>query len=436
MRVGDQKLDKKSRCCRCCLLTMASILTRRYVPSLLALQASTLCTRAFVLQHRLPSLAQRHASRRWLSATSAAAAEGAPPIVQLVTYNVLSSHLAEADYFIHCQPEHLDAATRLARLKTKLAAETARGAVVCLQEVSTDWAGELHVFFAQRGYHLATALYGKPNNGYMGVALAWPLARFDVTDVAIERISDTKAWPPAPEPPRPSAAARLASLARGALRALRLAPPAPKPPVDEWREARRRFNQAVAARLVCKASGRRLCVATYHMPCVFWAPRVMTIHTALLFQWGERFAAGDPLVVAGDFNFKPHDAQYALVTSGALPTDAALAPPDDEPWRPDLPSSLRLSSAYAAHAAAGGDGDGGDGGGGAAEDEPDFTNFAQTKRDDEPFVETLDYIFVSREHWAVAGVEPLPHRGAVLGPLPTRDEPSDHILLRAELALR
>jgi mRNA deadenylase 3'-5' endonuclease subunit Ccr4 len=33
--------------------------------------------------------------------------------IKITTYNVLSSHLAEPDYFKYCNPDHLDAPTRL-----------------------------------------------------------------------------------------------------------------------------------------------------------------------------------------------------------------------------------------------------------------------------------------------------------------------------------
>ena len=65
--------------------------------------------------------------------------------------------------------------------------------------------------------------------------------------------------------------------------------------------------------------------------------------------------------------------------------------------------------------------------------EPDFTNFAQIK-DDPPFIDTLDYIFISQSV-EVSEVMPLPHRSEVKGPFPAPDEPSDHILLAATLRI-
>lgn len=65
--------------------------------------------------------------------------------------------------------------------------------------------------------------------------------------------------------------------------------------------------------------------------------------------------------------------------------------------------------------------------------EPDFTNFAQVE-EEEPFIDTLDYIFCSPQ-LIVCDVPELPHRNAVAGPLPIASEPSDHILVAARLEL-
>lgn len=67
--------------------------------------------------------------------------------------------------------------------------------------------------------------------------------------------------------------------------------------------------------------------------------------------------------------------------------------------------------------------------------EPDFTNYARIKEDD-PFIDTLDYIYLS-EDWKVRGVKELSHREDSGGPFPNLDkgEPSDHILIAADLEL-
>jgi len=66
--------------------------------------------------------------------------------------------------------------------------------------------------------------------------------------------------------------------------------------------------------------------------------------------------------------------------------------------------------------------------------EPDFTIYSKFQQDP-IFIETLDYIFHSRG-WRVDSVLALPDRSNVDGPLPNRDEPSDHLLLSAAMTLR
>ena len=91
--------------------------------------------------------------------------------VKVATYNVLSSHLGGADYYTACKPGNLDAKARLERVKAKLDRQIASKAIICLQEVSTSWAGELHSYFAKAGYHFVTGLYGRRFNGYFKLPL-------------------------------------------------------------------------------------------------------------------------------------------------------------------------------------------------------------------------------------------------------------------------
>ncbi len=123
--------------------------------------------------------------------------------VRIVSYNVLSSHLASPSHFSTLDPAHLDAKNRLPKILKKFEEELSEEekVVFCLQEVSHDWAGEFHTFFANRGYHVVTGLYGKKFNGYMGVALAYPTADFETVDVDISQLSDKRVggWPVEPD---------------------------------------------------------------------------------------------------------------------------------------------------------------------------------------------------------------------------------------------
>jgi hypothetical protein len=110
---------------------------------------------------------------------------------RVATYNVLCSELSEPDYFTKCSPADLDPETRYRRVLARLGPEMERNAVICLQEVSREWAGRLHSFFAQRGYHLVVDGYGKQGTGYMGVAIAIPTSQYDLVDCDVRCVSDT-----------------------------------------------------------------------------------------------------------------------------------------------------------------------------------------------------------------------------------------------------
>jgi hypothetical protein len=296
--------------------------------------------------------------------------------VRVVSYNILCSTLAPADRFCHCNPENLAAPVRLERILRLLDAEVEQGSVVCLQEVGRQWCGELHRYFADRGFYFVHSGYGEPFNDYMGVGIAFPHSRFKLVDTAIKRVSESKPWPKeqqvaAAESGVVALAAKsfgvlsalvstfLASPARALLgailailpaRASALLPrgPAGKPQKCPWSVAESRKNTCVFLRLRAKAAPDSIfCVATYHMPCVFWDQRVMVIHTALVAQTVQQLAGGDPLVLAGDFNFKPGSSPYKLITEGHLSNsdEFYVEPSAPDTWRLNLQEGMH--SAYA-----------------------------------------------------------------------------------------
>jgi len=272
------------------------------------------------------------------------------------------------------------------------------------------WAGNLHGMFARAGYHLVLSLYGHQHNGYMGVGLAVPLDRFEVMQVQLDRLSDTKPWPK-----QPSVDIWTRWMTRIRLWILSLLQ-WKQPNECPWHIARQRYNVMVSTKLRCKVTSQAFNVSTYHMPCIFKTPEVMVIHTALAAQRAYFLAAGDPFVLAGDFNFKPKDTCYNLMTTGQITEDDPAYPPkvDGETWTPKVPCPLQ--SAYCQALGA----------------EPDFTNYSQFK--DEPvFIDTLDYIFLSPE-WTVNDVDRLPSRPRTSGPLPNASEPSDHLKIAAVVA--
>jgi len=383
--------------------------------------------------------------------------------IRVVSYNVLSPNLATTASYPTLNPDHLDPAQRLEAVLAKLEQEISHPRVIiCLQEVSYDWAGKLHTFFANKGYHFITGLYGRPFNGYMGIAMAYPTASFETLDVDICRLSDTRqdGWPredkaDMDDSNKPCFALPFSWL----LPKLKAKLPwnkQEKEPLDPWEYSKRRFNVMLTATLKDKERNKSFCISNYHMPCAFYAPQVMTIHVDLAARRiqqiaQQQYSIGNPdddnnnnnddntdkkslpYILAGDWNIKPGDPAYNLLTTGKLsPEDPAYPVPAMSKLKADkvlktfVPSLQGMRSAYAAHH----DGK-----------EPDFTNYAAPRSDlstDEGFIDTLDYIFLSEE-WKILETTNAPHRDEVKGPFPNLDsgvrEPSDHILIHAKLEL-
>lgn len=347
----------------------------------------------------------------------------APVLARVVSYNVLSSSLAAPSHFRYCAPDDLDAGTRLARVLAKLEEAVASQSVICLQELSLAWAGPMHSFFARRGFHMITASYGSYFNGYMGVAIAFPTDVYDALDVSVERLSDLVPWPRAKRKSgfekfvadvRDSIARTMSALAGESERDRRNRR-------SPWVQSQEKRNMLVFARLRAKTNGARLCVGTYHMPCSFWSPPIMLIHSALAVSQFQRLCGGDQAVLAGDFNIKPGDSAYEMITSGGIDPDHAHFPPrapdgsEAGKWFPGRFEPMK--SAYRE----------------LTGKEPDFTNYARVKEAPE-FIETLDYIFCSKDV-DVVDVIRLPDRNDVKGPFPVASQPSDHILIGATLRL-
>ena len=146
-------------------------------------------------------------------------------------------------------------------------------------------------------------------------------------------------------------------------------------------------------------------------------PQVMVIHAALALQHAQRVANGMPLIVAGDWNFQPDSSMYSLVTTGSIDSSDSAFPElrvgDD--WRPDVEQPMR--SAYFV----------------ANGEEPEITNYAEFKK--ERFSGTLDYVFIS-DQFDVESTLPVPSLEDCDGPFPSPSEPSDHVMIGAQLLLR
>jgi len=331
---------------------------------------------------------------------------------RVVSYNVLSSSLCESDYHVKCKPSNLDEQKRLKKVINLLDEEVEKQSIICLQEVSTKWAGSLHTFFCEQGYHMIHMGYGNKFDGYMGVSISFPTTKFRLKESRIVRVSDLKSWP---KPPPENPFKRL----KGAVKSLWWKIRQIRPPIDPVFDAKKRANQMIVLNIEDRETETSFWVATYHMPCQFRVPAVMVTHTSLALSEAQLAARNQPLIFCGDFNFKPGDSPYNLVTQGFIAKDDQHYPtmPANDPWVPKIRYAMK--SAY--HL--------------LNNKEPQYTNWAYTKGSTEDFIGCLDYVFVSPGISVEAVKELEEISDPPQGPFPSDTEPSDHVLIAADLSI-
>lgn len=357
----------------------------------------------------------------WVEVEGASAAVGGATI-RVVTYNVLSPTLCSLNRFPHCSKENLDEKKRWSRIKAQLEGVVAASGptVICLQEVSEEWSGKLHAFFQKKGWHFTFALTPSTFFPPIGVGMAWANADLELEELLINRLGSS-CRPPFHKKPSFLMQQAKALLRFVSFHRLGRTPVALKP----WVIAGQKQNRLLAARLRDRRSGRLFVVATYHMPCLFGAPpdrKAKALHAAALRKAVAKFAAGGDIVLAGDLNTKPPDSELGILLSGEIDsTDVACPQPyEGLDWNTLLTGQPAppLRSAYKD----------------ALGEEPAFTNYAWIEKEPEPFMDTIDYLLVS-PGVRVLAVKRLPSLEPGAPVYPTAHEPSDHVLLAADLCL-
>eukprot|EP01006_Ploeotia_vitrea_P061147 TRINITY_DN77348_c0_g1_i1.p1 TRINITY_DN77348_c0_g1~~TRINITY_DN77348_c0_g1_i1.p1 ORF type:complete len:340 (-),score=41.03 TRINITY_DN77348_c0_g1_i1:145-1035(-) len=287
-----------------------------------------------------------------------------------------------------------------------------QNAIVCLQELPLQWTGKFQALFAKRNFTLIATNYGEDYSDYMGVGLAFPNSLYSLGDCCIETLG---AGVPnkKKQPPPGKVMSALSYLARTSAKIVTWNWKAP--PTDPWTTAARRKNRAIAIKLIEKEQQREFWVTTYHMPCCFWSEEIMLIHSSLYAQFAQRQAGGAPVIITGDFNIKPQDKPYDLLTTNDQ--NIELQPPAE---RQNGSFTIKLDYALtSAHAAVHGK-------------EPPYTNWALNKNSP-VFKETLDYILFSDAKLHVKECNVLISDGNEPGPYPNDSEPSDHVPVEAVL---
>lgn len=393
------------------------------------------CTTFSLLNHNSPKALRKQFQTRFTSSEVLSHPEDQMPpttrsslTVRVVSYNILSSHLASPTHHTKCDPNHLEASVRLPKILMKLQGELEYAnsinepVIFCIQEVSHDWAAALHAFFAERNYHLVTALYGKKFNGYMGIATAYPMDKFETLQVDLCRLSDKKqgGWPRAPPSPDQGIVRKyvLQPFYNSVVSTVKYFRGSKPESENPWDYSQWRMNQFIGIKLKPRDRSQCFWIGNYHMPCAFWAPAVMNIHADLVSTRIQSLAGSDEFILAGDFNILPHSPHYQLLRTGKIDEDDLTFPPDryGVSWKSSFQG---MKSAYFEFNGK----------------EPSFTNNAHNGAlDAESFIGTLDYIFLS-DNIAVLDVKEVPAIESLKGVYPDENEPSDHLMIAASLRL-
>jgi hypothetical protein len=318
----------------------------------------------------------------------------------------------------------------MALILEKLEGEMQKNSVIALQEIGQEWAADLHTFFSERGYYFVCRHYGSKFNDYMGVGIAVPLEIYEIEQMDNKRVADTWWMPRLPKKHWFMAAlATFIGFFTGLFLKLCISLKLKKAPYELWWSASCRWNILASVLLKHRDTEERFWVSTYHMPCAFNNPDMMTIHSAMALQYLQKISGHGtyeegkereklPYVLLGDFNFKPEDGMYLNYLNGTLDKAHKAYPmiPARFKWTPDV---APVRSAYLE----------------ANGEEPEYTNNARVK-EMAHFKETLDYVFLSPT-WGVKAVHDLglPPKDDMNEPFPSEFEPSDHVLLAADLTL-
>jgi hypothetical protein len=238
-------------------------------------------------------------TRRAIHVTARGPSRFGGMVIRVCSYNVLCSHLSAPSHFRSCKPENLDPSNRLKKILEKLDNEVKQGAICCLQEVSMTWSGDFHKFFLDRDYYFMPSLYGSAFSNYMGIGIAFPRSLYTLVHTETRCVAESKQLQLAPTKPLAMLNKLPYLLWVGFTGLLRRSwqlvtrtmqfvglMRKPHPFVTDqdkccWEVSLDRRNTLIFLRLQEKTaapgqqSPRSFCVATYHMPCVFWDERVM-----------------------------------------------------------------------------------------------------------------------------------------------------------------
>lgn len=315
--------------------------------------------------------------------------------VSVYNYNLLSTKLCDPSWHLNCNPDHLKTSFRWALLSERFQQQIKLCSIICMQELSEEWICILVPFFKNNNYCFVY------DSQWLGVGIAFLNNKYTINSMNLVSVGeiikkDCKSYTPLSKPIQ--YLNKVISWFR--------APPSE----DSWVAAGKKSNRFIGLNLTEFDSKQPFYVFTYHMPCDFKRNDVMNIQAAALISNIQKIAGELPYIVAGDFNSVPTSSVYRMITLGIMP----IFPVSKIYKYIPLFSITSLISVYFAF----------------QRREPEYTNYSYTKPMDQPFKETIDYIFCSkmRIEKVLSVRDDLPQTT-----FPNEQEPSDHLPIGATL---
>jgi mRNA deadenylase 3'-5' endonuclease subunit Ccr4 len=207
----------------------------------------------------------------------------------VITYNLLSPWYVKPTYFPGIEKQYLDDESRLKRTFRLLEKWVNAKAVICLQELCDQWARHLERFFEENNYVFCKCTYAK---GKSGVSVSFPKELFEHVVTYTDSCFDEKQF--------------------DALKKFTKNPQI----LEELANATVPENKYVGSIVNVKSTGKKLLLATYHMPCkpqqkYFLASHVLGLKESL-FNISKMHHC-DHVVLSGDFNITSNSQIYKFL---------------------------------------------------------------------------------------------------------------------------
>jgi mRNA deadenylase 3'-5' endonuclease subunit Ccr4 len=237
-------------------------------------------------------------------------------MIRATTYNVLAQSMMK---YVKGEPEHLLWSHRCELISAELRPRIAAHHIIALQEVDQTMDEVLSRLFQDTSYTILKSFYSSPDRARFGAWLCVPSEDYDILESSSTRLGNL-----IPIPADVTNSQRPLQQRQDSEQ------------IDVFADATRRSNEMIYARLRRKSSVNSFVVATYHMPCAFWWPGVMTLHLAALKAelWRIQQSCGysQPafVLLLGDFNITPESSLMEFLLHSQLSSEI-LPLPD---WRP------------------------------------------------------------------------------------------------------